>query len=149
MYFASQASVQYTAPSIVPRGLNFASQKGAAFLFTNRPFQLPCVCGPSLVAILTARFLFVRFFRVTELVPPNRGVARRPAPKPETRSSSGVGPRNGVYLGPVSLEFEGTLRWIEERRRMEFDFEERFPPKSFCWVAPSAARGVGVSICFP
>ncbi|CAJ1422471.1 unnamed protein product [Effrenium voratum] len=55
--------------------------------------------------------------------------------------------RNGVYLGPVSLEFEGTLRWIEERRRMEFDFEER-GSEVFCWVAPSTARGVGVSI-FP
>lgn len=32
--------------------------------------------------------------------------------------------RNGVYLGPISLEFEGTLCWIEERRRLEFDFEE-------------------------
>jgi len=31
--------------------------------------------------------------------------------------------RNGVYLGPLSLEFEGTLRWIEEQRRLEFDFE--------------------------
>lgn len=32
--------------------------------------------------------------------------------------------RNGVYLGPLSLEFEGTLRWIAERRRLEFDFED-------------------------
>lgn len=32
--------------------------------------------------------------------------------------------RNGVYLGPISIEFEGTLRWIEDRRRMEFDFDE-------------------------
>ena len=32
--------------------------------------------------------------------------------------------RNGVYLGPISLEFEGSFRWIEERRRLEFDFEE-------------------------
>jgi len=32
--------------------------------------------------------------------------------------------RNGVYIGPVSIEFEGTLRWIESRRRLEFDFEE-------------------------
>jgi len=31
--------------------------------------------------------------------------------------------RNGVYLGPLSLEFEGTFRWIEERRRLEFDFD--------------------------
>ena len=29
-----------------------------------------------------------------------------------------------VYLGPISFEFEGSLRWIEERRRLEFDFEE-------------------------
>ncbi|CAJ1359850.1 unnamed protein product [Effrenium voratum] len=41
--------------------------------------------------------------------------------------------RNGVYLGPVSLEFEGTLRWIEERRRMEFDFEEL----KICGFSPS------------
>eukprot|EP00929_Paragymnodinium_shiwhaense_P003893 TRINITY_DN104606_c0_g1_i1.p1 TRINITY_DN104606_c0_g1~~TRINITY_DN104606_c0_g1_i1.p1 ORF type:complete len:251 (+),score=61.18 TRINITY_DN104606_c0_g1_i1:65-817(+) len=32
--------------------------------------------------------------------------------------------RNGVYLGPISLEFEGELRWIAERQRLEFDFEE-------------------------
>ncbi|CAE8674602.1 unnamed protein product, partial [Polarella glacialis] len=32
--------------------------------------------------------------------------------------------RNGIYLGPLSLEFEGTLRWIEATRRMEFDFED-------------------------
>mmetsp|Transcript_48543 Transcript_48543/g.140657 ORF Transcript_48543/g.140657 Transcript_48543/m.140657 type:complete len:293 (+) Transcript_48543:62-940(+) len=32
--------------------------------------------------------------------------------------------RNGVYLGPISLEFEGSLRWIEDRRRLEFDFED-------------------------
>lgn len=29
-----------------------------------------------------------------------------------------------VYLGPISLEFEGSFRWLEERRRLEFDFEE-------------------------
>ncbi|CAE7836864.1 unnamed protein product [Symbiodinium sp. CCMP2592] len=32
--------------------------------------------------------------------------------------------RNGVYLGPISLEFEGGFRWIEDMRRLEFDFEE-------------------------
>ncbi|CAL1126717.1 unnamed protein product [Cladocopium goreaui] len=32
--------------------------------------------------------------------------------------------RNGVYLGPISLEFEGSFRWIEDQRRLEFDFEE-------------------------
>mmetsp|Transcript_4357 Transcript_4357/g.10677 ORF Transcript_4357/g.10677 Transcript_4357/m.10677 type:complete len:233 (-) Transcript_4357:138-836(-) len=31
--------------------------------------------------------------------------------------------RNGVYFGPLSLEFEGSLRWIEDQRRLEFDFE--------------------------
>lgn len=32
--------------------------------------------------------------------------------------------RNGIYLGPISLEFEGSLRWLEDRQRLEFDFEE-------------------------
>ncbi|CAK9032787.1 Uncharacterized protein SCF082_LOCUS20203, partial [Durusdinium trenchii] len=32
--------------------------------------------------------------------------------------------RNGVYLGPISIEFEGSLRWLEDQRRLEFDFEE-------------------------
>lgn len=32
--------------------------------------------------------------------------------------------RNGVYLGPISLEFEGVFTWIEDRRRLEFDFED-------------------------
>lgn len=32
--------------------------------------------------------------------------------------------RNGIYIGPVSLEFEGTLRWLDEKRRLEFDFED-------------------------
>jgi len=32
--------------------------------------------------------------------------------------------RNGVYFGPISLEFEGALRWLEDRRRLEFDFED-------------------------
>lgn len=32
--------------------------------------------------------------------------------------------RNGVYFGPLSLEFEGSLRWTDETRRLEFDFED-------------------------
>lgn len=32
--------------------------------------------------------------------------------------------RNGVYFGPLSLEFEGSLRWMDEQRRLEFDFED-------------------------
>lgn len=39
--------------------------------------------------------------------------------------------RNGVYLGPISIEFEGALRWIEERRRLEFDFEDL----KFCGIS--------------
>jgi len=32
--------------------------------------------------------------------------------------------RNGVYLGPLTLEFEGKLTWIQDRLRLEFDFDE-------------------------
>lgn len=49
--------------------------------------------------------------------------------------------RNGIYLGPLTLEFEGSLRWMDERRRLEFDFEDL----KICGISlplPDSLRGV-------
>eukprot|EP00913_Durusdinium_trenchii_P003644 g3372.t1 len=53
--------------------------------------------------------------------------------------------RNGVYLGPISIEFEGSLRWLEDQRRLEFDFEEPCATGFHCPFGQAVKPPPGIS----